>query len=83
MGLRTADQVKAELQRKGISVAQWARAHDLEPLLVHEVLAGRKKGLRGNSHRAAVLLGIKEGEAVDLPRDPEAKRAAIRSALAA
>jgi gp16 family phage-associated protein len=29
--------------------------------LVSDLLNGRKKGRRGKAHRAAVLLGIKEG----------------------
>ena len=32
-------------------------------LLARELLGGRNKGLFGESHRAAVLLGIKDGEA--------------------
>lgn len=83
MALRTVEEVKSELQRKGISVRSWARANDLDPLLVHELLSGKKKGLWGEAHRAAVLLGIKEGEAVKLPADPAEKKAAIRNALAA
>jgi len=39
-------------------------AHELPPTLVYEILRGneRRRCLRGASHRAAVLLGIKEGE---------------------
>lgn len=35
----------------------------LTPSTVYAVLNGQKKCLRGESHKAAVLLGMKEGEA--------------------
>lgn len=57
----TRDQARKELDRRGISIAEFSRAHGLNPNLVSDLLAGRKKGLRGEAHRAAVLLGIKEG----------------------
>lgn len=37
--------------------------------LTYQILSGRKVGLRGQSHRIAVLLGLKHGlveEAIDL-----------------
>lgn len=64
MLLKTPDQVKAELSRKGISIAKWAAANELSPLIAYQVLSGRHKGTRGEAHRAAVLLGIKDGEVV-------------------
>ena len=57
----TRDQARKELDRRGISIAEFSRAHHIHPNLVSDLLAGRKKGLRGEAHRAAVLLGIKEG----------------------
>ena len=60
--LKTAKQARAEFDRKGLSIAEWARTHKLGRSLVYEVLAGRKKCYRGASHRAAVLLGMKSGE---------------------
>lgn len=33
--------------------------------MVLEVLAGRKQGVRGQAHRIAVKLGLKEGEVVE------------------
>lgn len=59
---RTPEEVRAEFQRNGISIASWASAHGFNTNLVFEVLAGRKKGIRGQSHQIAVLLGLKEGE---------------------
>ncbi|WP_136067115.1 DNA-binding protein [Modicisalibacter radicis] len=69
----TREQARNELERRGISIAEFSRAHKLNPNLVHDLLAGRKKGLRGESHRAAVLLGIKDGvidDADDFPPRP-------------
>ncbi|WP_322528536.1 DNA-binding protein [Salinicola sp. LHM] len=54
-------QARDRLDRRGISLAEFSRVNDLNPNLVSDLLAGRKKGRRGESHRAAVLLGIKEG----------------------
>jgi len=58
---RTAEDVRAWLAHHGISVAQWARDHGFSVRLVHQVLTGQKKGLRGQSHDIAVLLGMKSG----------------------
>ncbi|PZW97326.1 gp16 family phage-associated protein [Pseudomonas sp. 478] len=57
----TPEQARAALDRKGISLAEFSRQHELNSNLVSDLLNGRKKGRRGQAHRAAVLLGIKEG----------------------
>ncbi len=62
MALRTPDEVRAELQRQGVSITQWAIANKFSPNLVFEVLGGRKKGIRGQAHDIAVKLGLKDGE---------------------
>lgn len=61
----TPQQAREQLDRRGISSAAFARQHDLHPRLVCAVLAGRLKCRIGESHRAAVLLGMKNGEIVD------------------
>jgi len=58
---RTTEQARAWLAHHGISVARWARDHGFSARLVHQVLTGQKKGLRGKSHDIAVLLGMKAG----------------------
>ncbi|MDA8254173.1 MAG: DNA-binding protein [Betaproteobacteria bacterium] len=63
--LRTPEEVKATFKHKGISIAQWATANGYSTNLVFEVLSGRKKGDRGQSHKIAVALGLKEGEIVN------------------
>lgn len=54
-------EARARLSRLGISTKDWAEQNDLTPSTVYAVLNGQKKCLRGEAHRAAVLLGIKEG----------------------
>jgi gp16 family phage-associated protein len=60
--LRTRDEVIHEFRRKGISISSWARQHGVSRTLVHQILAGDKPCRFGQSHKIAVLLGIKEGE---------------------
>ena len=57
----TTEQARAALDRKGVSIAEFSRKNGLNRNLVSDLLHGRKKGLRGEAHRAAVLLGIKDG----------------------
>ncbi|MCQ2035195.1 DNA-binding protein [Stutzerimonas kunmingensis] len=63
---RTPKQAKEWLAKQGKTVQEFAREHSLDPFTCYQVLSGKKKGVRGESHRAAVLLGIKEGVA-DVP----------------
>ena len=50
----------------GISVAEWARVQGFSTGLVYQVLEGRRKCLRGQSHKIAVALGLKQGATMDL-----------------
>ena len=59
--LRTPAEARAWLEFQGISIAQWARENKKSDSLVREILAGKKKCHRGESHNIAVLLVIKEG----------------------
>ena len=59
--LRTPEDVRRDFEHRGMSVAQWARLHGYSPFCVYDVLLGRTKGLRGESHNIAVALGIKVG----------------------
>lgn len=58
---RTPDEVKADLLRRGVSVAAVSRLHHVPEQTVRDLLSGKAKGHRGIAHRAAVLLGLKEG----------------------
>lgn len=59
--LRTSQEARDWLSYMGITIAQWARDHKFSEPLVREILAGRKKCLRGQSHNIAVALGMKRG----------------------
>ena len=54
-------EAREQLGRLGITTKEWAEQHRFNPSTVYAVLNGQKKCLRGEAHRAAVLLGIKEG----------------------
>ena len=63
--MRTPEEVKADFIRHGLPIAEWARQHKISPKRVYDVLSRRNKGSFGEAHRAAVLLGIKEGSLDD------------------
>ena len=50
----------------GISVAEWARVQGFSTGLVYQVLEGRRKCLRGQSHKIAVALGLKKGVMLEM-----------------
>ncbi|MCF6759933.1 DNA-binding protein [Pseudomonas fragi] len=52
---------RARLEKSGMSIKDYAVLNNLNPSTVYAVLNGQKKCLRGEAHRAAVLLGIKDG----------------------
>ncbi|MDD3310977.1 DNA-binding protein [Pseudodesulfovibrio sp.] len=62
--VRTPEEVRNEFKRKGISISQWAVANGFPPNLVYEILADRRNPTRGQTHRIAVQLGLKDGEIV-------------------
>lgn len=59
--LLTPEQAKARLESTGLSVAEFARRHNLPYTATYRVLHGLQKGKRGAAHNAAVLLGMKHG----------------------
>jgi gp16 family phage-associated protein len=58
---RTPAQAKAWLDEQGKSIKDFAKENNLDQATTYQVLAGTKKGRRGEAHKVAVLLGIKEG----------------------
>lgn len=50
---------RSQFQASGTNISEWARAHGFEPRLVHMILGGNRRCLRGESHRIAVALGLK------------------------
>lgn len=65
--LRTPEQARAWLDEQGKSVTQFADEHRLDLHTTYQVLAGTKKGRRGEAHRVAVALGIKRGTVEPYP----------------
>lgn len=65
MTVKTIEEVRKEFDRKGISFGEWARQNGIRPGAVYDLLNGRQVGRRGQSHKVAVMLGLKEGEVVD------------------
>lgn len=62
--IKTGEQVRREFERKGVSITAWARANDVSRRTAYNVIAGLNKGRRGQAHKVAVLLGMKDGEIV-------------------
>lgn len=54
-------QAREALEKRGQSAKDFAAQHQLNPSTVYAVLSGQSQCRRGEAHRAAVLLGIKEG----------------------
>lgn len=48
-----------DFERNGVCIADWARRNGFNPRLVYQVLAGRRKCLRGESFQIAKALGMK------------------------
>lgn len=64
--LRTPQQCRSLMENSGISIAEWARKNRFSCGLVYQVLEGKRRCLRGQSHRIAVALGLKAGQLTDV-----------------
>lgn len=64
--LLDASSAKRLFELSGTSVAEWARVRGFSAGLVYQVLEGRRKCMRGQSHQIAVALGLKHGETLGL-----------------
>ena len=58
---QACQEARDRLNHLGVSAKDWAHQHEFNPSTVYAVLNGQKKCVRGEAHRAAVLLGIKDG----------------------
>lgn len=54
-------QAREALDKRGQSAKDFAEQNNLNPSTVYAVLSGQSRCRRGEAHRAAVLLGIKDG----------------------
>lgn len=59
--MKTAERFIEELDRRGETICAWADRFGIKRHVVFDLLRGRGKGRRGESHRAAVLMGMKKG----------------------
>ncbi len=59
-------QVRETFELCGVPIAAWARSRGFSVDLVYQVLEGKRSCLRGQSHKIAVELGLKEGQIVSL-----------------
>lgn len=57
--VKTPEQVKADFEANGITIAGWARKKGYKPREVSNVLNGQIKGRYGKGHDIAVALGLK------------------------
>ncbi|WP_350112096.1 hypothetical protein [Nitrosomonas sp.] len=60
--IRTREEVLKDFEKKGVSIRCWALENGLPPSIVRLVLKGKLTGRIGKSHKAAVMLGLKNGE---------------------
>ena len=72
--LKTRSQIRADFANKGLSISAWAKENGFSHNKVIAILADneanlRLKCLRGDAHRIAVTLGLKEGEIVPSTRN--------------
>lgn len=57
--VRTAAQARRWIEANGITIAEWSEKNGFSKFAVIDLLRGRRKGKRGDSHRAAIALGMK------------------------
>jgi gp16 family phage-associated protein len=57
--LRTPEEAREWLERHGVPVSDWARAHGFDPTVVFSLLSGRTRGRRGIAYAAAIALGLR------------------------
>lgn len=60
-------------------MSEFARHLGVHKQVVYDVLAGRKKGVRGDAHKVAVALGLKKGVIVPPGTDAQAALKEARS----
>ncbi len=57
--LRTPADVLREFRRNGVTIAGWCREQGFSRSVVNALLHNGAPGLRGQSHKAAIALGLK------------------------
>lgn len=59
--LKTRSEILEDCRRKGVSIAALARSIGMDRTTVYRVLHDERANSYGKAHKAAVLLGIKDG----------------------
>ena len=57
----TYQEIKDRFLREGLTIAAWARENNVNPRLASAILTEERACRSGQSHKIAVLMGIKEG----------------------
>jgi gp16 family phage-associated protein len=65
--LRTPSEVLDHFHATGVTVAGWCRQNGFSRSVVNALLHRNAPGLRGESHRAAIALGLKADPAKNQP----------------
>lgn len=63
--MKTPEQVRKEFNYRGETISGWARKNGFNPESVKKVIHGKSQCLRGEAHKIAVTLGIKDGVIID------------------
>lgn len=64
--IRSPEECRSLIEGTGISIAEWARENRFSSGLVYQILEGKRRCLRGQSHKIAVALGLKAGLLTDV-----------------
>lgn len=56
---RTTEEARQWFTNHGVCVAEWCRELGFDRYTVVDLLRNRRKGRRGEAHRAAIALGLK------------------------
>lgn len=59
--LRTADEVRAWLSKRGMPLSEYAHRYGVPAIAARQVLSGKLQARFGDAHNAAVILGLKHG----------------------
>ncbi len=62
-------EVKQILAANGLTVREFARTHGFSEALVYSVLANKTKGMRGQSFKIAVALGLRPAPSIEQQPD--------------
>lgn len=58
--VKSIQQVRDDFINSGTTISEWARGNNFSPDLVYRIFKNNKVPQRGESHKIAVKLGIKE-----------------------